>query len=452
MKYLRLLSRVILGMVFIFSGFVKAVDPLGSAYKFADYFNAFKLGFLEFIALPMGVLLSAFELVLGIALILGYRKRMIFGITMWFMAFFTLLTFILALFNPVSDCGCFGDALILTNWQTFFKNLVLMIFVLILWFGRKMDTARGPVIGEWMLIGSLYVMAALFSYWNFRHLPLMDFRPYDVGTVISEKMIVPEGMPVDEYETSLIYQSKETGKTTSFTMDNYPKDTLLWDFVTSESKLLKKGYEPPIHDFAMMDDYGNDLAADILLDKEYSLIMFSHDLSGANSEGLKLAGDWSQLGILADDFSFYSVTSTSTSEVADLSSELDLIYDFLAADEIMIKTIIRSNPGFLLLKNGAIMGKWGWRDFPILEELLPEWSELIGNASAPMDEEAQLLMEAGVYEDFSFAVIEFEQFIPDLVLKKGALDKERGVLIGFILAVLLLMLLSEYLLFLNKNH
>jgi len=451
MRYIRLLSRFILGMVFIFSGFVKAVDPLGSAYKFADYFTAFKLGFLEFLALPIGVLLSAFELVLGITLILGYRRRIVFTIAMWFMVFFTVLTFILALFNPVSDCGCFGDALILTNWQTFFKNVVLMVFVLLLWFARKEQYDSRPVIGEWLIIGGLYVLASLFSFWNYRHLPLIDFRPYDVGTEISEKMLVPEGMPVDEYKTSLIYKNRETGKSTSFNMDNYPKDTLLWEFETSESKLVKKGYEPPIHDFAMMDEYGNDLAEDILSNKEYSLIMISHDLSEANKAALKAAGDWSQLEILADDFSFFAVTSTTSSEVESISTDLELGYMFMAADEIMLKTIVRSNPGFILLKNGCIMGKWGWRDFPRVEKLLPEWPELIGNASAPMDEEAQLLMEAGVFEDFSFDVMEFDQFLPDLILKKGALKQERGVIIAFILSALLLMLLSEYLLFLNKK-
>jgi uncharacterized membrane protein YphA (DoxX/SURF4 family) len=256
MKYIRLLSRILLGVVFIFSGFVKAVDPLGSAYKFADYFTAFKLGFLEFLALPMGVFLSAFELVLGITLILGYRKRMVYAVTFWFMLFFTLLTFILALFNPVSDCGCFGDALILTNWQTFLKNVVLMVFVLILWVPRKSLAPGGAVIREWMVIGGLYVLVAFFSFWNYQHLPLLDFRPYDVGTVIREKMTIPEGMPVDEYETRLIYRNKKTGESSNFTMENYPRDTLLWEFEDSESKLVKKGYEPPIHDFAMMDANG----------------------------------------------------------------------------------------------------------------------------------------------------------------------------------------------------
>ena len=180
--------------------------------------------------------------------------------------------------------------------------------------------------------------------------------------------------------------------------------------------------------------------------------MISHDLPEANEEALIAAGDWSQLEILADDFSFYAVTSTTTSEVDAISSELLLGYSFLAADEIMLKTIVRSNPGFILLKNGAIMGKWGWRDFPTVEMLLPEWPELIGNASAPMDEEAQLLREAGVFGDFSFDVMEFDQFIPDMILKKGAMKQEGGAIIAFILGVLLLMLLSEYLLFLNKKH
>ncbi len=158
MKYIRLLSRLLVGVVFIFSGFVKAVDPLGSAYKFADYFTAFKLGFLEFLALPMGIFLSAFELILGLTLVLGYRRKTTFTVLLWFMSFFTLLTFILALFNPVSDCGCFGDALILTNWQTFFKNVVLMVFVLLLYFGRNSTYDSGPVLREWMVVGVMMDM------------------------------------------------------------------------------------------------------------------------------------------------------------------------------------------------------------------------------------------------------------------------------------------------------
>jgi len=435
---------MILGIVFVFSGFVKAVDPLGSAYKFADYFTAFKLGFLDFIALPLGIFLSAFELVLGIVLILGYRRKIVNLILMWFMSFFTLLTFILAIFNPVSDCGCFGDALILTNWETFLKNVILMGFVLPLFFHRKKEHEPDYIVREWIAVFALFIMASCFSFWNYRHIPLIDFRPYHVGTVIAEGMEIPEGAPQDQYETTLVYKNKETGNSESFQIDNYPKDTVLWEFVSSESKLIEKGFEATIHDFSIMDEWGTDLVADILADKGYSLVLISHNLNKADQEALQNASGWSQLEILADDFSFYGVTSTPTSEIESLSTSLSLGYEFLSADQILLKTIVRSNPGFMLLKNGIILGKWGYRDFPSIENLDPEWSELIGNASAPLDEESQLLMEAGVYEDFSFDVVDFDRFLPDLLYKKEARKRERGSVFVFIMGMILLLFLSPY--------
>jgi len=444
MKYFRLFSRMVLGIVFVFSGFVKAVDPLGSAYKFADYFTAFKLGFLEFLALPMGIFLSAFELLLGLVLILGYRRKIAYLVLMWFMSFFTLLTFILAIFNPVSDCGCFGDALILTNWQTFLKNVVLMGLVLPLYFHREKAQDSELVLREWIAVGGLFVMASAFSFWNYRHIPLVDFRPYQVGTVIAEGMEIPEGAQMDLYETTLIYLNKETGKTESFQIDNYPKDTVSWEFVNSESRLVEKGFEPPIHDFAIMDESGTDLVDEILADKGYSLLMISYNLGKANTEALQNVRGWSQLEILADDFSFYGVTSTPSAEIESLSESLSLGYEFLAGDEIMLKTIVRSNPGFMLLKNGIILGKWGYRDFPSIEDLDPEWSEEIGNASAPLDEEAQLLMEAGVYEDFSFAVVDFDRFMPELLYKKEVEKEERVVLVAFILGIILLLYITSF--------
>jgi len=444
MKYARLISRIILGIVFIFSGFVKVVDPLGSAYKFADYFNAFGLGFMEFAALPLGIFLAAFELVLGVILILAYRRRTVFTITLWFMSFFTLLTFILAIFNPVSDCGCFGDALILTNWQTFFKNVVLMVFVLILYLQRKKELESDRRIGEWVFIGVLFLMASAFSFWNYRHIPLIDFRPYDVGTVIAEEMEIPEGAPQDQYETSLVYKNKKTGKSESFTMDNYPKDSLQWEFESSDSKLIKKGYEAPIHDFAIMNEDGYDLASEILSDRDYSLVMISYNLSHSDQSALQLATGWSQLEILASDFTFYAVTASPSMEVQSISADLNLGYDFHVADEIMLKTIVRSNPGFILLKNGTIIGKWGYRDFPAIEDLDPEWSELLDNASAPLDEEAQLLMEAGIYEEFSFDVVDFDRFLPELLFEQSAKKGESRAIVAFIMGILVILLLSQY--------
>ena len=244
--------------------------------------------------------------------------------------------------------------------------------------------------------------------------------------------------------TTLIYRNRESGKETTFDMEDYPKDTLQWEFVTSESKLLKRGYEPPIHDFAIMDEFGYDLVDEILSDKGYSLIMVSYDLKGADQDALINAREWSQLEIFASEFSFYAVTSTTSAEVESISTQLDLGYQFMAGDEIMLKTIVRSNPGFMLVKNGAILGKWAFRDFPALEQLDPNWSELIGNASAPMDEETQLLMDAGAYDDFSFDVIEFERFIPELVWKEEARRRETGVELAFILSIVAVVFLSGY--------
>lgn len=442
MKYFKLFSRVILGIVFIFSGFVKAVDPLGSAYKFADYFTAFKLGFLEFFSLPLAILLAAFELVLGISLILGYRRKIVYLLLLWFMLFFTVLTFFLAIFNPVSDCGCFGDALILTNWQTFLKNVVLMVFVGVLFLGRKSETDTRHFFAEWSVLILIYAGATCFSIWNFRHLPMIDFRPYNVGTVISSEMEIPEGAPVDEYETILIYRHRDDGKEQRFTISDYPKDTSSWDFVSSDSRLISKGYEPSIHDFALVDNYGNNLVDKILADPGYSLLMLSHDLEKADEQALMQAGPWSGLELLADDFSFYAVSASTTEVVESRSSSLGLNYHFYAADEIMLKTMLRSNPGFMLIANGSIIAKWGFRDFPSLGELDLRILEQLENAAAPLSDEEELLMEAGVFEGFSFGVLEFKSYIPGLVYKKGASALEKRVLGSFILGVVLLLALS----------
>ncbi|MGW8315786.1 MAG: BT_3928 family protein [Bacteroidales bacterium] len=444
MKYLSLLSRMVLGSVFIFSGFVKAVDPLGSAYKFSDYFAAFGMGFLEFLALPLAVILSAFELVLGVTLILGYRRKVTWRVVWWFLLFFTLLTLVLALFNPVSDCGCFGDALILTNWETFLKNVILMLFVLPLYLMRDRENGEeARPWSEWTVIAALFLSVSIFSLWNHAHLPVLDFRPYDVGTLIREEMEIPEGAAVDAYETELVYRNRTTGKTETFSIETYPKDTLEWEFVSSDSRLVSKGYEPPIHDFAIMDQDGNDIVDRILSDKGYSLIMVSHDLTHANGASLLKARDWGQLELLADDFSFYAVTASPSAQVENITDGLDLDYPFYAADEIMLKTVVRSNPGYLLISNGVIVGKWGFRDFPEVADLQPGWSEMIGNASAPMDEESQLLMEAGIYEDFSYGVIDFGQMISRVLFERNGAKQEHASVVIFVMITLLVLVLAD---------
>ncbi len=366
MKVLNLISRIIVGVVFIFSGFVKAVDPLGSTYKFSDYFNAFGISFLNPVALPLAILLSSTEFLVGISLLFGYRYRLSSWILLIFMSFFTVLTLILALTNPVSDCGCFGDAIIMTNWQTFIKNVCLVPFTLIIFFYRGKIPACYYLLKEWIFIGFYAVIIILLQIYSLRHLPPLDFRPYSIGTYIPEKMTVPEDAPIDEYRIYLYYEKNGTVK--EFTEENYPWQDTTWKFVESKHALIKKGYEPPIHDFTMYDDDGYDHTEIVLADDGYTFLLVSYNLAEADKNGLEHA-NYLAASAYMNNHSFYCLTASSKPEVDEISSSLALQYSFFTTDEIALETIIRSNPGLFLIKEGVIIDKWSYRDFPDPEEL-----------------------------------------------------------------------------------
>jgi uncharacterized membrane protein YphA (DoxX/SURF4 family) len=363
---LLIVSRIILGFVFIFSGFVKGVDPLGSTYKFSDYFNAFNLGFLDFLALPFAYLLSAAEFLIGISLLFGFRFRLgAWAITV-FMGFFTVLTFILALTNPVTDCGCFGDAIIMTNWQTFFKNLILLPFVFIAFRFRRDQKEKGPSFYSWTGLVLFGVLFFALQEHAIRHLPLLDFRPYSIGTNIPDKMNVPEGMPQDEYQTILYYE--KNGEIQEFNEENFPWQDTTWKFVDTEHKLIQKGYEPPIHDLTIVDATGYDHINDILSDEGFSFIMVSMQIGKADEQAL-VFGNELEAWCMANGHSFYFTCSSTDDEIAEVRRELDLGFDIHTSDEITLKTIVRSNPGLLLLKNGTILGKWHYNDMPGIGDL-----------------------------------------------------------------------------------
>lgn len=445
MKILSIISRGLLGVLFIFSGFVKALDPLGSAYKFGDYFHAFGLEFLDGISLPLGIFLSAFELVLGLTLILGYQKRITYWVLLVFMSFFTLLTFVLALTNPVTDCGCFGDAIIMTNWETFFKNIVFMVFVLILFMNRNNVQNELQGYAERGLILLFFLGCFMFSLHAVRHLPILDFRPYDIGTHIPDGMIIPDGAPTDVYETILFYKNMETGDTEEFTLENYPQDTILYSFVTSESKLISKGYEPPIHDFGITDPSGNDIT-DILLDfPGYSLLMIGYDLEESDEDILYNMNQWETLASLADDFQFIPVTASATSTINEVIDRASLTYDFYSADEIMLKTVVRSNPGMVLLKNGTIMGKWAGNDFPPVERWNPKWVDMIQQYQDEQDPEILMLIEEGLMDEIRWDVIDFDRSASGVVASGQVMRSDRLVWTGSALGILFLIVVLQFL-------
>ncbi len=362
MKLLRWTSRIIVGIVFIFSGFVKAVDPSGSEYKFQDYFTAFHLDFLKDLALPLAIILCAAEFISGFSVLTGFRIKYGIWVVMILMVIFTPLTFILALTNPVSDCGCFGDAIHLTNWQTFFKNVVLILFTIILFISRNSFKPVGEPVREWGVISLMSVLFVLFSFYNLRYLPVMDFLPYKQGVYIPDKMIIPEGKPVDEYYTTFIYE--KDGLKKEFTLENYPYDDSTWVFVDQISVLVKKGYEPPIHDFAITC-HNEDITDRILGDEGYTMLMICHKIEDASekklAEGFRLGNYLEENGI-----NFYVVTASAIG----LTDITDHDPDICSGDEIALKTIVRSNPGYMLLKGGTITGKWSSASLPEKEFFL----------------------------------------------------------------------------------
>jgi len=362
MKTAMLVSRILAGVVFIFSGFVKAIDPMGSAIKFEEYLLAFHLDFLIFGALPFAVFLSALEFMIGLNLLAGVRIKVTAWLLLILMLFFTLLTFILALTNPVSDCGCFGDALKLTNWQTFWKNIILFAPALIIFLRRKKtDPAASSQTLEWSLCVVNFLIAVLISVYGLRHQPVLDFRPYSTGSSIQEKMSVPPGAPTDKYETILVYE--KNGVRQEFTESNFPWQDTTWKWVETQQILVSKGYEPAIHDFSITDENGFDITGQVLNDTNHILLIISPFLHKASKRGMQRMNNLS-LRAIQLGFNVYCLTSSTSSQIMAFKEAFHPSFDICTADETTLKTIIRANPGILLLKQGTILGKWNYRDAP----------------------------------------------------------------------------------------
>jgi uncharacterized membrane protein YphA (DoxX/SURF4 family) len=368
MKVFAHIARILVGITFIFSGFVKGIDPWGSAYKFSDYFNAMHLDWLMWAALPMGIFLAFAEFAIGAALVFNFMMRLFSWLALLFMVFFTGLTLWIALENPVTDCGCFGDALVISNWETFYKNVVLIILSLVIFIYRngfdKFPEKRTGVILSGIAV-AVYAGLVIYSY---NHLPLIDFRPFKVGTHIPTAMEIPEDAPQEEYENIFYYKNRQTGAIEQFSEDNYPwQDTVAWVFHDLESILVKTGYEPPIHDFRIETPEGDDILDFFLYDDNFVFMVIAWDLKKSNK---KAQGKINKLAEWAanEGMQFIGLTSTLPYESSDFSEKYGITYEFFNADEITLKTIIRSNPGLMILKQGTVIEKYHYNDIPSPEQ------------------------------------------------------------------------------------
>jgi uncharacterized membrane protein YphA (DoxX/SURF4 family) len=375
MKYLVLASRLVGGIVFIFSGFVKGIDPVGSQIKFGDYVTAMGLSLPDSLLLTAAIILCAAEFLIGISLITGsfYRAGTIGYLV--FMALFTPLTLVLALFNPVSDCGCFGDAIHLTNWETFYKNIVLLVPGIVMYMSAKKYAPVTMLSRSVTIMTVSTLMFSAFMLYAVRYEPVIDFRPYRVGTNIPDAMSFPEGAQHDVYDISLLYEKE--GVVKEFTLNNYPANDSSWLFVDQKSVLVKKGYEPPIRDFNITTIDGRDLTNVVLYDRGYTLLFISHKLGKASARDIE-KGVVTGFNCVTNGMQFFILTSSIRSEIESFQNGLT----FCVADETLLKTIVRSNPGYLLISDGTIIGKWSAAGVPA-----PEWFS--GNISAEIIKESR---------------------------------------------------------------
>lgn len=365
--------RFLLGATFVFSGFVKAIDPIGTQYKLQDYISAVGMGGIvpDIVTLLASVALSALEFSLGVFVLFAIRRHLVSKILVAFMAVMTLITVWIALFNPVKDCGCFGEALRLTNVQTLLKNIVLLAAsVVVAWRPLRMYRFLTRST-QWIAINYTILFVLLLSAHCLYHLPLIDFRPYHIGMNIKKGMEIPAGAPQPEFETTFILQKNGVKK--EFTLDNYPDSS--WQFVDSKTVQTKEGYVPPIHDFSIQKADGDDITDSVLTAKGYIFLLVSPHLEQADDSNF---GDIDLLYEYCQErkIPFYCLTASTKKDIDHWADITGAEYPFCFTDETALKTIIRSNPGLLLLKDGTIIRKWSHNDLPSSSSLNAPLSKL----------------------------------------------------------------------------
>lgn len=353
------ISRILFGIVFIFSGFVKAVDPLGSTYKFQDYFLAFNAEWMFPVALPLAILLSALEFVVGAAVLVGAKMKYASWGGLLFMLFFTPLTLYIAIADPVPDCGCFGDALIISNWETFYKNLIILAAIIFIFIYRSKFK---PIISpkkDWLMPGIFAVFILFISVYSLRNLPIIDFRPWKKGAHIYEQL-----SPVQEQiaEFTFVYENPETGEQKEFAVDNLPSDP--WVYVDRKEKIIQEFIDAPITNFYIQDEYGDDYTDSYIANPDFQFIVVAYDPGRTNKKAFeKKINDFARLAE-EDGVSFIALTGSTFESMDAFRHEVQASYPFYQSDGTALKTIIRSNPGMLLLHNGVVLDKWHYSDIP----------------------------------------------------------------------------------------
>lgn len=368
-------SRFFVGVLFIFSGLIKANDPLGFGYKLQEYFEVFHLNFLSGAATGIAILLCTLEIILGALLLLGFwNKKVAWGL-MLLIVFFTLLTFISAAFKVVTSCGCFGDAIPLTPWQSFTKDLILLAMIVYIFLNKNLilplfkRASNQKVIAIIITIGAL-----LFGLYTYNFLPIIDFLPYKVGAHIPSLMVIPPGEKPDEFEIMYHLVNKKTKQEKDLSDKAYLKTEIWkdnnWEIIGEPAKrLVKKGFDPKIKDLIITDASGTDYTKEIIENPYYNLIIVAYNLNDVNNKAI---GDLNALALnVTQQFNIRTVllTSNSAQDAEAFIKKNNIFSEVFYADAVPLKSMVRANPGVMLLKNGVVINKWHFHNVPTFDLL-----------------------------------------------------------------------------------
>ena len=365
MKILANISRLLVGILFIISGFIKANDPLGFSYKLDEYFQVFNMPWLSFASLFLAIVICAFEIGLGVAMLIGAKMIHTVWSSLIMIVFFTFLTFYSWKFDVVKDCGCFGDALHLTPFESFMKDVVLLVLIMFIFIRRNQIS---PLFGHKpsaYIAYSGFLASVLFSVYCLRHLPVIDFRPYAIGKNIPEGMQLPPNAATDSIVMMFVYE--KDGKQIELDMEGIKSIDETYKFVDRRDKVIREGDKPPIHDFSINTADGTDITDDVLsLDAVFILV--SYDINSANEKIQANINDFVSLS-QKNGIEFIGLTASGTEDVEKFRHSHNSMFDYNFCDGTTLKTMVRSNPGLMLLKKGTVVAMWHHNDFPSFDEV-----------------------------------------------------------------------------------
>lgn len=355
MNFITQLSRLFVGLLFIFSGFIKANDAIGFSYKLEEYFEVFGTHIFVPIALPLSIFICVFEIVLGFTLLLGVRVKETLWLLLLMIIFFTFLTFYSAYYQKVLSCGCFGDAIPLTPWQSFGKDIILLILILVLFIGQRYIH---PILGytlEKLVMAVVIIAFTIFPLYTYMYLPVIDFRAYKEGVDMYEAI-----NPQMKYYYTL--KNKQTQEVKEFEAwpPNYEKE---WDYVDYKAVPVNADVKPIIG-FVMTNEYGEDYTGEFLEKEGFKFMLVEYDLDKSDETIQSVVNDFAQ-DCAQEDIEFVAVTSSADSIINAFKEKHQVEYPFyINSDDVPLKTMIRSNPGLVLIKDGTIVKKWHHNSFP----------------------------------------------------------------------------------------